>query len=813
LELSEKTNLERFRRVAKHNRVTIPEDTDLPAGVEIEFYQAGLNALLYSKAQDWMLPNWVLSAKRSAGSDSIVDSFPNNKHRNWAPIGGVGAKKYAIVDSSGLLRALPACGSLDVWLQGAEKIIFPALSEREDPHLQLFSPDDQIYEWSTSIGPIEYSRLIYHVSENEEEAIFNEIQLKNVSLEKVKFTFYVAIRPTSVLGVEPIESLEYDPTTSCVYSNGVLALMTDQQPVSVIFSTADNPNLLSSISGDHRTDKEFTASRGLAIAVLRFDITMGPATTNNIFFVNPLSEYTKGAELPQFTMSTSSRDANVESWFGFAGKRSVGAYPDHNVGYILAQAKAILGIQSRSAFLGESNGPHRLDSRESVRVLLALSRTGGLDFAERLSITLLENINKSETELTAASIAPLVWGVLQVFNHGRNMSFLKELKSHLDKLVESLSRIIEDSLAPPLVMEVPVVTEPEEFEPVSEPEELSEDEPSQTLEDTDLGEGLYPSDDEPIELEEVPLIEEPPEAEPTIDGVIESLWNLEAIRETSKAFEMLDDVDVAKSLQTLTEEYLPEVKNQIEKLGEIIDTPYLIELISGEEGVQEVLSLISTLAILRLSDFSSDIASCLLDVIEKELLFRSLFRHRDSERRISSHHALRIAQYYVLIKQRSQAEKLLNSAVKLASEYYILPEFVDPRTSGGSYGQGSSIMAATDMLLLIRDMGIIESGEDLIIFPGIPADWYTSNNPLIVSRIPTTMGTVHLELGTSANQHQIEVRTDPLPKQLEIHVPENFSLPMVKVYGGSVVGRVKETSSKFLNIVPLTNSVVLTFHR
>jgi hypothetical protein len=813
LELGEKTTLERFRRVAKHNRVTISEGTDLSTAVEIESYQAGLNALLYSKAQDWMLPNWVLSAKRGAGSDSIVDSFPNNKHRNWVPIGGVEAKKYAVVDSSGLLTALPACGSIDVWLQDAEKIVFPALSEREDPHLQLYTPDDQIYEWSTSIGPIEFSRLIYHVSENEDEAIFNEIQLKNVSLEEVKFTFYVAIRPTSVLGVEPIESLEYNPTESCVYSNGLLALMTDQQPVSVILSTADNPNLLSSISGDFRTDKEFTASKGLAIAVLRFDITMGPAATSNIFFVNPLSEYAKGTELPQFTLSTSSRDANVESWFGFAGKRSVGAYPDHDVGSILAQAKAILGIQSRSALFEQDNEAHRLDSSESVRVLLALSRTGGLDFAERLSISLLENLKKSETELMESSIGPLVWGVLQVFNHGKNNSFLKELKPHLDELVESLSKIIGDSLAPPSVKDAPIISESEEFEPVPEPEELSEDEPIQSLEDTDSEEELDPSDDEAIESNEVPQIEKPPEAEPTIYSVNENLWTLESIRAASMAFEMLDDLDASKSLQTLTEKYLPEVEDQIEKLGAIIDTPYLIELISSEEGVQDVLSLISTLAILRLSDFSSDIANCLLDVIEKELLFRSLFRHRDSERRISSHHALRVAQYYVLMKQRSQAEKLLNSAVKLASEYYILPEFVDSRTSGGSHGQGSSVMAATDMILLIRDMGIIESGEDLIIFPGIPEDWYTSNNPLIVSRVPTTMGTVHLELGTSANQHQIEVRMDPLPKQLEIHVPENFSLPMVKVYGGSVVGRVKETSSRYLRIVPLSNSVVLTFHR
>jgi hypothetical protein len=65
----------------------------------------------------------------------------------------------------------------------------------------------------------------------------------------------------------------------------------------------------------------------------------------------------------------------------------------------------------------------------------------------------------------------------------------------------------------------------------------------------------------------------------------------------------------------------------------------------------------------------------------------------------------------------------------------------------------------------------------------------------------------------SANQHQIETRIEHLPEEIEIHVPDSVPLRMVKSYGGSIVDRAVKARSPHLRLVPLSNEVVLTYHK
>ena len=83
---------------------------------------------------------------------------------------------------------------------------------------------------------------------------------------------------------------------------------------------------------------------------------------------------------------------------------------------------------------------------------------------------------------------------------------------------------------------------------------------------------------------------------------------------------------------------------------------------------------------------------------------------------------------------------------------------------------------------------------------------------MIVSRIPTTNGTISVELGASTNQHQIEITMNQLPEELIVYMPSHFPLHMVKIFGGSIVDRITEPSA-MLKIIPHTNKVVLTFHK
>jgi hypothetical protein len=84
---------------------------------------------------------------------------------------------------------------------------------------------------------------------------------------------------------------------------------------------------------------------------------------------------------------------------------------------------------------------------------------------------------------------------------------------------------------------------------------------------------------------------------------------------------------------------------------------------------------------------------------------------------------------------------------------------------------------------------------------------------LTIKGFPTTLGPVDLELGSSKNQHQVEVKVKQLPQEIEVHVPHSFSLPLLKVFGGAIIERFPDAESPHVRVIPLSDKVVLTFHR
>jgi len=195
------------------------------------------------------------------------------------------------------------------------------------------------------------------------------------------------------------------------------------------------------------------------------------------------------------------------------------------------------------------------------------------------------------------------------------------------------------------------------------------------------------------------------------------------------------------------------------------------------------------------------------------LLKRNLVRVPEPDARFSSHLSLRIAHYHALGKSDYETWTLLRRVIELLSEFHTLPDFVEPRSGAGSSGSGSSILAAADLLLILREMVVYEDGPDIIVLPAIPDEWFTSSVPLQVSGLPLSTGVIDVEVGTSRNQHQIEVKMSNLPNELEIHVPTYFSLPMIKLFGGGIINRVKEEGIAYIRAVPMSTNVVATFHR
>ncbi|MHA2352034.1 MAG: hypothetical protein ACXABX_02825, partial [Candidatus Thorarchaeota archaeon] len=226
-----------------------------------------------------------------------------------------------------------------------------------------------------------------------------------------------------------------------------------------------------------------------------------------------------------------------------------------------------------------------------------------------------------------------------------------------------------------------------------------------------------------------------------------------------------------------------------------------------------ILDILTSIVQLKIHEFDNKYLRSLCKKVSERRLIRNLWKTSESAGSLSSHLALRIAQFHVWDKQRDAAEPLLRRALEFLSEDFLLPEFVNPRTFGGSGGAGSSVMAAADIILLLSDMLVQEDNNNLVFLAGIPSEWFTAKKPLIIKGLHTKFGKTRIDIGLSANQHQIETGMEILPEEIEIHVPDTVPLRMVKAYGGSIVDRAVKDRSPHLKLVPLSNDVVLTYHR
>jgi hypothetical protein len=750
--------------------VALPE-TGMLTENEIEHLREQLNAAVYLEAEPWMLPSWAdLTMKGLDKEETLITVLPNNSYRNWSLIGGVGSKKYGITDSRGLVTATPGCGSVDIWVQGTEGIIFPALMGKDEPQLKLVSPEDQLYEWRTDVQSVEFTRLLYHVKRDGVEHLHNEVILKNIDLEKTTLTFFVVLRPMSVLGFEPIEDLEFNASTNQLIANKFLALQADMAPSAVYMIEADDVTIPEIIQSDQiRYDYEKSSKKGLGTAVLRFNITLSPAGTKTIVFTSPLETPSDKESVAESKPERRIRDQSIGNWYDFTQKRGEAYFPDEKLNSVLSQAAVSLAIQSQSVLFPEESDKTSLNWRDRMRVLYALIKSGSVDVASQITNQAAQIFGESDVSLDTTIFSPLLWGLLQLQGYSIQKESIQENIEYLTQLAKSLVAALE----------------------VDRPRRKVVEHTTDELEDSPL--------------EHYRVLDES-----MLREFNELLWDLSALKEGQSYFALTEVSLVAKIKDTIP---LVETRAQ-EKLDEIKNArwprpkdPQMLEI------DRAILDILTSIVQLKFHEFDNEYLKSLCKKVSERQLVRNLWKTQESADSQSSHLALRIAHFHVWDKQRDAAEPLLRRALEFLSEDFLLPEFVNPRTFGGSGGAGSSVMAAADIILLLSDMLVQEDKNNLVFLAGIPSEWFTAKKPLIIKGLHTKFGKTRIDIGLSANQHQIETGMEILPEEIEIHVPDTVPLRMVKAYGGSIVDRAVKDRSPHLKLVPLSNDVVLTYHR
>ncbi len=812
-------DIEQLKKVATMHRIMTDDLVGLNPYDAARSLRARLNRVVYSRGEKWMLPRWMIRGLEERTISLLEKTALENPYIDeLIYIGTPGGRYVAIADSSGLTSPGTGCGSVDIWILKDKTLYFPAMILDKDVYLAPNGSDDQVFSISMYVGSVKFTRLVYHAVVDGIELVYNQISLRNNSFEPVTFTFFVAIRPMSHEGVEPINSLEYDQATGTVYSNHRLVLETDKQPASVIMTTADNANLPIEVTTSiGRCDTSFSTPKGLGTAVLRFDIRLGPASTQELFFVTPLEAISRDSHTRAFPKSSQCLDKTVEAWFRFDQSTVRGVFSDPRLNHMMSQLKALLAKRAMNSLLGDKlTVPAPI---EKARVVSTLNRLGATDLVQQLIRMLLPQLTEWRPSDTV--LAPLVWSVLQSCEYSSDASYLHNMLDIIKRWAALMSSFLStqythSATSPPAgtlasgeptpvlssvgtapVSAVPKGTETEESWVQQLREELAHIENMGRVEIS-----------QPLQ---VPTMMPPAEYPPrsfTPREFAGLIWTYAVARSLVSVISSIDEIETFRDLPRMAFDLHSRIMSAS---AGVLGSEFEISM-SETEGQFDALYLLSTLTLIGLQ-LPGDTLSRLIQAIRSSLLRGGMLRVPGESRYVSGYLTLRLAQAYVMLRDSDSTELLLVKMLGYSTRLGLLPEMFDPNNPSRGSGDCGSLIAASDLLLLI--IGMLSRYEDmtLIALPCVPDEWFTSETPISLSNIPCRTGQIAIEIATSTNQHQIELRMEHLPQEIVVNLPSHRSVSMVRVYGGNVVSRVQDDVSPHIRLVPLANTVVCTFRK
>ncbi|MHA1248054.1 MAG: hypothetical protein ACTSPE_12060 [Candidatus Thorarchaeota archaeon] len=763
--------LEMLRNVARSARVSLPERHD-----ESEHILGHLNKWFLDNTEPWMRPQWMLRGNISKTGDLLC----NSTKCGWSVIGGAGGRGYGIADHAGLLTAGPCCGSLDFWLLENNNIAFPALLSGDETQLTLESADDQVYVWSRSVGSVEFTRFVYHHSVDGREALVNEIFVNNKSLEDASIVFFAALRPISVFGIEPVFEMRYDDARKQLYANGYIAVKCDHQPDLLVMTTANNPHTLSMVTdSENRHDHEFKTASGLCTAILRYSVKLRPARSKTFFFIQPLG--VASVDHGVYQPSLDARFVSVERWFEFMDETVNGRFPDPFLDRLGTMAKAVVAAQAQDAILDDKLC---LTPTEKGRLVRALLEIGGWDIVLRIA----ENVSKALRDgpvNNTSSILPVLWGLLEM----QTFDIKNDVMQHLRPVIEEAWYLLRDRLI------AETATDPQpDMEPVLVPD---------TDPPTPSGGDSVESVTSPSSKEDSGRGDEHGNVD--IMSVVDFLWLLATTRTTIQALDRLGEKNGALELRDLLDRYE-------QRVG--VETREAMSRLGGLQcdGIESLVRMIDTGTLLGPDLVPPHVLSECVQMAKRTLAKRGIPKNPDRPGVNLIYMVLRLAHAQAMMNDGDSVEYALETIRKYVCTNGMIPDEIAD-TNQTPIQAASAIRSATDFILMLRAALIREENENLVITPAVPDEWFVAKRDLLLSKAPTRFGHVSVEMGLSANQHQIEIKMPRLPAELEIHVPSFRGLKTFKVYGGSVVERVKDGVSPKLRVVPLSDNVVVTYHR
>lgn len=715
--------------------------------IEPETLRQLLNAKILDEAEMWTLPEWRFFEAASYDNEKRLFEIDRSV------IGSPGGKHYGICDALGLVSTLSGAGSMNVLVPKKRGDL--VLDNSEKPMLELLSTSDQIYHFEERYEAVDYQRLVYH--SHNEEAIYSEVQLQNHSLEKTEFTFYVHLAPITSKGIDPIEHIRLDESNNTLFANNMAALTFSEPPTSVMLTTADSYEIDKYLRNkENRIDDTISDESGLATALLRYDVELEPAGKRIFYFASPLRK-NPDTQVSQLMLDETVRKDTIRRWFEFHSSTSVDDIPDDNLNHALGEAKARIAIQIYSTLLSsEKPKSSVLTDSEKARVLLAFVRMNPEDAIYEI----VRDFTKStistikETDTLDAS---LIWSILKV--GGYQQPSIPE--DNLRELTSQVYRILaREEIPSPLNVQQDGMSEAAHAEEKPQPKAAS------------------------------------------FEEIHKAFWGWAVLDEIAGYTRIGEKAQEIQDHATRLQNYLAENLALLKKEQESENSHSEIDLYWITKAAADI-------ALVKPDCFDLDAIDNIMNSQLQKILNLERCQHK-SEGALGNH-LLRIASYYAYRKRSATVMKILDRVVSETNSFHQVPNTITKEGTEYPLPPDGSICAAADLILLVQTMLLSEQDGNLLVFPSITDQWYASREPMLVSEIPSAYGRVTLEVGTSTNQHQLEVALRHLPEELLVFVPHRFSISMAKSFGGTIIDRVDHESNPYLRVIPLTESVVVTF--
>ncbi|WP_438483429.1 hypothetical protein [Oleiharenicola lentus] len=646
-------------------------------GEPIELLRAGLlfhaRGLLNTKAiqhnLDWVWPFWVEQQFNPNSASFIPRAFSfshiNLTHRNWTAVGLPDVPFYPIVDPRGLVTPLFDGWSLDFWLlpEAGERLL-PSKLENFKQEL-LFDENLHVRSSAERDGMELTSDVRMCLAKGEPQCCIN------VTVNACATGYLaVALRPFNPEGVSLVESVKFPPGGRGWLVNKVQSVDFSRPPERQLLSNYAEGDVSLRLA-EQRDATEISCPAGMATAVA-------------LFPVESLREHGLEIRSPIFDeLAPGKKPAHFKavSWKESMAPLAKLQVPDERIQRLYDQALANLVLHSPKEVYPGPYTYKRFWFRDAVYILNALVTLGGVERTRRVMHEFTPRQRRDGYFLSQEGEWDSNGEALWFFHRFAKLTGEKLPEEWLEAVARGARWITRKRL----------------------PKNTGKREA-----------GLLPAGFSAEHLG------------PNDFYYWDDFWAVSGLR---AAHDLLRDhrkhAKHAEACAAEAEEFLATIMRSVPSgphrrfPGSIPASPYR-RMDSGAIG--------SIVADYPLHLFPAGDESIIktVDFLRDHSSHGGAFYQDMIHSGVNIYLTLHLAQIRLRANQPDAMWTLVERVIALASPTGQWPEAVHPRTGGGCMGDGQHIWAASDWLMMVRNLFVREEGEALIIGSGLKTEWLKS---------------------------------------------------------------------------------------